>query len=154
MFVVTIVVWAIQLIMVGQVLDQIHRQDPRDPCHEFRSTEHILLCQVDATASRQAGSEPKKPMLFTAHTAHTHTHLHHLLRIQIVRIQIVKGSQSVSVCRRSILHGFDHPWSRWSCENSDRKECPCRPCLCQLTFIFFMKAYYLFNLFLHTMKYT
>ena len=36
----------------------------RDPCHEFRSTEHILLCQVDATASRQAGSEPKKPMLF------------------------------------------------------------------------------------------
>jgi hypothetical protein len=43
----------------------------RDPCHEFRSTEHILLCQVDATASRQAGSEPKKPMLFTAHTAHT-----------------------------------------------------------------------------------
>ena len=42
----------------------------RDPCHEFRSTEHILLCQVDATASRQAGDPGRTQTERNAHAAH------------------------------------------------------------------------------------
>ena len=75
MFVVTIVVWAIQLIMVGQGLDQIHRQEihatnfarPNTSC----SARLMPLLQDRLVLSR------RNPCfsLHTLHTLHTHTHI-------------------------------------------------------------------------------
>ena len=58
-----------------------------------------MFCQVDATASRQAGSKPKKPMLHAFHCTHV-CRIQTIQMIKMTRIkemiqmnQIVKGSQ-------------------------------------------------------------